>query len=286
TERYATAKELADDLGRYLNDEPIQAKRPTLAQRARKWTRRHQASVMTGIVTAFGILVVAVGALLGQNARLKAARDDARAAERQAREAESEARATADFLTSDMLSLAPDRAAAGTEMMMTISEALDAAAPEVDRMLSQQPRVEAAVRHVMGTVYRFLGEPEKALPHLERAVALRRRELGEDDPSTLNSLHNLCDVLYAQGQLDAAETLGRQVLECRRKKPQSEEIGIARSCALLGLILTDKGKLPQAEALLREALGGFIVGLPERHWRTASVQSSLGCCLMAQGRYA
>ena len=169
---------------------------------------------------------------------------------------------------------------------MTISEALDAAAPEVDRMLSQQPRVEAAVRHVMGTVYRFLGEPEKALPHLERAVALRRRELGEDDPSTLNSLHNLCDVLYAQGQLDAAETLGRQVLECRRKKPRSEEIGIARSCALLGLILTDKGKLPQAEALLREALGGFIVGLPERHWRTASVQSSLGCCLMAQGRYA
>src|SRR5262249_13075820 len=36
-ERYATAQELADDLERFLKDEPIQARRPTLAQRARKW---------------------------------------------------------------------------------------------------------------------------------------------------------------------------------------------------------------------------------------------------------
>ena len=41
-DRYATAQELADDLERFLKDEPIRAKRPTLVQRARKWSRRHR----------------------------------------------------------------------------------------------------------------------------------------------------------------------------------------------------------------------------------------------------
>jgi hypothetical protein len=41
-ERYATVQELADDLDRYLEDKPIRAKRPTLVQRATKWSRPHR----------------------------------------------------------------------------------------------------------------------------------------------------------------------------------------------------------------------------------------------------
>jgi serine/threonine protein kinase len=57
-ERYATAKELADDLDRFLKDEPIRAKRPTLVQRVGKWSRRHQPVVTTA---ALALLVAVVG---------------------------------------------------------------------------------------------------------------------------------------------------------------------------------------------------------------------------------
>jgi serine/threonine protein kinase/Flp pilus assembly protein TadD len=49
--RYATAQELADDLLRYLDDEPILARPPTPAYRARKWARRHRAVVWAASVT-------------------------------------------------------------------------------------------------------------------------------------------------------------------------------------------------------------------------------------------
>jgi WD40 repeat protein len=46
-ERYAAAQELAEDLRRFLEDKPIRARRPTLAQRAMKWTRRHKPLVFS-----------------------------------------------------------------------------------------------------------------------------------------------------------------------------------------------------------------------------------------------
>jgi len=58
-ERYVTARELADDLRRYLEDRPIWAKRPTLLHRAKKLARRNQAVVRT-VLLALAVLLVTV----------------------------------------------------------------------------------------------------------------------------------------------------------------------------------------------------------------------------------
>jgi WD40 repeat protein/lipoprotein NlpI len=62
-ERYATAQELADDLQRFLDDKPIRARRATLVQKTRKWTRRHPGVV----ATATAALIVVVLALAVSN---------------------------------------------------------------------------------------------------------------------------------------------------------------------------------------------------------------------------
>jgi serine/threonine protein kinase len=56
-DRYATAQELADDLERYLKDEPIRARRPTPAQRVRKWARRHR-PVVGAVAAALALMAV------------------------------------------------------------------------------------------------------------------------------------------------------------------------------------------------------------------------------------
>src|SRR5262249_31644515 len=64
-DRYDTAHGLADDLRRFQEDKPIRAKRPTPFQRARKFTRRHQAVVVGVGLAAFVFLVLlAVGAFI------------------------------------------------------------------------------------------------------------------------------------------------------------------------------------------------------------------------------
>jgi serine/threonine protein kinase len=50
SERYATAQELADDLQRFLDDQPIRARRPSLVEKTTKWTRRHKAVVVSAVV--------------------------------------------------------------------------------------------------------------------------------------------------------------------------------------------------------------------------------------------
>jgi tetratricopeptide (TPR) repeat protein len=62
-DRYATAQELADDLRRFLKDQPIKARRPSLRQVAMKWARRHRAAVRA--VTAVLLVLAVVGGANG-----------------------------------------------------------------------------------------------------------------------------------------------------------------------------------------------------------------------------
>ena len=94
-ERYATSAEMADDLQRWLDDEPIKARRPTLVEHAARWSRRHWA-LLAAAACVLG--VAAVGLLLST---IVIAREHtntlaAYKAESQQREAAVKQRAVAD----------------------------------------------------------------------------------------------------------------------------------------------------------------------------------------------
>jgi tetratricopeptide (TPR) repeat protein len=73
--RYATAQELADDLRRFLEGRPVQARRPTAVQRARRWARRNRTLVgalAAGLALALAVLAGSVGWVLRDQAARQA----------------------------------------------------------------------------------------------------------------------------------------------------------------------------------------------------------------------
>jgi serine/threonine protein kinase/Flp pilus assembly protein TadD len=93
-ERYATAQELADDLERFVKDEPIRARRPTLAHRGRRWARRHQTLVWAAalsLLAALAVLAASAGWIVrDRSARRAKFAADLQVALKEAQEAQRE----------------------------------------------------------------------------------------------------------------------------------------------------------------------------------------------------
>ena len=165
-ERYATAKDLADDLRSFLEDRPIRARRPGLLDRAAKLSRRHRSVVTTTVLLLLlGTAVStwqAVRATMAERAADKARADESSARKR-AEAAESAARAEAekatainDFLTHDLLGQA-DPSKHAVPQRITLREVLDLAADRVGTRFRDRPLVEAALRSTLGETYWNLG---------------------------------------------------------------------------------------------------------------------------------
>lgn len=93
-ERYATAREFADDLQRFLTGQPIVARRPTPAERIRNWGRRKPGLVLAVMA---GLLLVSIGSTISaalirrEQERTSQAHQNAEAAYRRERQRAGEA---------------------------------------------------------------------------------------------------------------------------------------------------------------------------------------------------
>lgn len=69
-QRYPTAGDLAADLQRFLDHEPIAARRTTFAQRIRKWVLRHQPIAWSAAASTLAVLVIGLISLWVSNDRI------------------------------------------------------------------------------------------------------------------------------------------------------------------------------------------------------------------------
>lgn len=104
-DRYATARELAEDLRRFLEGESILARPPSLATRVEKWARRHQRTVaasLSALALALIGVIVSLVMISGERAKKDAAYQEARQSNNKAelnyRRAEAKFRQTRDML--------------------------------------------------------------------------------------------------------------------------------------------------------------------------------------------
>jgi eukaryotic-like serine/threonine-protein kinase len=262
-DRYATARALADELERWMADEPVIAWRESLLRRVARWARRHRTPVAGAAVLLIATVVgLSIGAVLinRERARAEANFRQARAAVDQYFTTVSESKLL------DVPGLQPLR-----------KELLDAAQQYYRHFLREHGndpavRVEAASASFRaGWISALIGRPAEAIGPLRAATALYE-ELALADPGNVEYRRLWAAGYGAQGLVlqdldhqDESIAAHRKALEIREAITRSDPndprslIDAARSHHNIG---NEYRQLGRPEDALAEWDRGIAIGRP------------------------
>jgi eukaryotic-like serine/threonine-protein kinase len=158
----------------------------------------------------------------------------------------------------------------------------------IDEEFADRPLIQARLLHTVGNTLRNVGLFDRALAPQERAVEIRRCELGDEDPLTLASLTTLARILNDHGRHADAERICREVLEVDRKRFGDDHRYTLGSLRLVGLTLAQQGRQAEAAQIYAEVYerARRLPDIGEDDLLTLSAANDLGWSLSYRGRYA
>lgn len=269
--RYASAEQLAADVGRHLAGLPVEARPSTVRYRVRKFVRRHRIAVATAAVAALA-LVGALSVTMWQMQATRAERDRAEAAL-----AQSE---TVTAFLAGLFEASDPRGNRGDTL--TSYQLLERGVAQIEA-LQNEPLVQARMLDVVGRVYYGLAAYDQADRLLSRSLAIRQAEHGPSHPDVAESLQSLAVLRLSQGRYDEAEDHFRRALDLRSRLLGETHPLVAESQAGLATLLQERSHYDEAEDLHRQALALRRQALGENHPDVAHSLNALGLVLWNKG---
>ncbi|MFQ5505714.1 MAG: protein kinase [Planctomycetota bacterium] len=199
--RYPSAVELERDLDNLLHFRRIEAERPGLFLRGRRWVQRHPTSSV-GLVLGFLLLVVAPTiAGISIHAERDRAVSQAKTARRVVR------------LLVESFGMADPSSTGGRDL--TAKEVLELGTSGLEIELQDEPEVLGSLLDALARVYRRLGYLDRANELVARALAIRTE-------------------LFGEGSLEVAQSLSTEAgIALAQRRPRSEvEKALQRSLAI------------------------------------------------------
>ncbi len=284
--RYQSAAAVAEDLRRFLADEPIVARPASTMYQLGKLIRRNK--LPTALILALLVVIVAFGAWMAvlyrgaEAARAAEYRQRllAEAAEQEARSSEESARRIASFLTELFSSAQPD-SSKGRDI--SAREIVDRGAERLRDALSDDPDTRTTLMMTIADVYRSLAMYDSAQSLLQAAVDIRRSTFGEDHEKTSGALVQLAGALRDLGKYSDAESLYQKAIAAQRRALPRNDLQIAQSLNNYSVLLCKQWRFAEAEPLDREALKIRKERLGLRHADVAQSLNGLGMILFRLG---
>ncbi len=279
TRRYQSASDLGEDIRRYLSDEPVLAHRPSAIYHFSKFARRNKtlvgAVVAVFISLVFGILGTGLGMIDARHQR-----DEAKAQRHRAEEEMEVRRAVNNFLNYVLEQAAPDR---NLGRDLTVLEALDRAAENIEGEFGDNPLVHASIRTTLGDTYLSLGDLDAAESHFVAALEINKTVREKEHPATLAAMHALAKLFRHQGRYEEAQHLQVKTREISGRVLGDQHPAFLRATNELANLYRVQGKLVPAEALYRQSLDSRLRVLGEEDEDTLETMQNLAGLLKTIG---
>lgn len=261
--RYASVEALREDLARYRNRQPVQARRGALGYQLLRWSQRHWLPASLAALTALSL----VGATIYSTRQAEIAARERDLARLEARRQEA---------LREHLQLAfREGAALGTGA--TAKQLLDASAARLDALYRDDPDLRRAVLLSLGELYFVLGDYPAARSMLGQFLA----EPGEAPRLDRVLAHaQLAQVLGRLGELDAGERELAQALALRGPTPDPPRDLDAQLLTARSLLIRARGQLAEGLALQREVVRMTAAAPDSSPLALGIARSNLGLALL------
>ena len=281
-DRYATVNAFADDLRRYLNHEPIAARRDSIAYRAAKFVRRHRLGVATAALTTAAVVAGLAGTVI----------ESQRAAE-QARRAALEARRAEHERDRALIELTHAEAAdeflgfllqEGADKPFTTVQLLARGEQLVDKEFASDPALHARLLLTLAKLYGEAMEQKKAEALLLRAQASAR---GVANSSLQASIE--CGLAEHFGDADAfdrAAALFAAAIARIKAEPEPDLAALASCLTSRSMVDMLRGDADAALADAQGALAGFGSPRPGQRSLAVTAHSALADARSMRGELA
>jgi tetratricopeptide (TPR) repeat protein len=198
--RYESASALADDIERYLSDEPIQARPASTLYRMGKFTRRHRTLVVSAAAVlaalCIGLVLATVGYMTAERRLIEITRE----------------RENSQLLSELLKDMYPTPWGVTTQgRKQTVYDSIEQLSTSLGDRLRNRPSVEIEVRKTFGSFYGSVNELEKARNHLNVALDLALRKYGPTHEIVGEIYADLAGLVgwYGEGPLDAETILSQ-----------------------------------------------------------------------------
>jgi non-specific serine/threonine protein kinase/serine/threonine-protein kinase len=262
TRRFQSAGELAADVRRHLNHEPIIAGPPSVLYRARKFVQRNRVGVVAGLLIAGALIVGLALATVG----LVEAQQEARRSQR-----------IADFLQHLFVTTNP---------LQTLGQE-----PDVEELMGTAREVfgddhatVAAILSGRAMQLQSAGQLAAAEDMFMESLRIWRQQYGMNNINVASTLSSLGVLRMLKGDNAGAERDLRESLRIMRNLPGGKNVAICDSLAVLAQVLAMEGRFDEAEGFFREALRTREELAPHQKLQLALNYHSLSNILAMAGR--
>jgi serine/threonine-protein kinase len=243
--RYATVKEFADDIERFLTHRPVQALKLSRNRRAFYETRRLVSRNRLATAAAACILLLLAGAITSYTWTLRQSRNAAR---------QAAARATAHAEKMQQLSAGLFLDGDGPLNASLTAEGLLDRGMQSAKALDSEPEEQAEFLLTLGRSYQGLGRYPKAEAALSQSLAILTHLHGPESPQAAEVISQQADLRSAQGKPREALALAQRALAIQQRTLPPGDKVILESQTTIAELWTELGDYQKPVPLLEEVI--------------------------------